>query len=270
MGIHRPQSKPVLRSELALSDINSFRKSRLLTFAPLHSFLSCITCTSSSFGSPFHKTTRNSITLWVQHYKVSCCSVAKTCPTLRRHGLQHTRLLCPPLSPRVCSDWRPLSQWCYLTILCRPLLLLPSIFPSIRVFLMSQLFSLRGQSIGASASASVLPMNIQDWFPLELTGLSSFKSKGLSRIFCSTTRKKQQFFSAQPTLWSNSHTYTWLLEKPQLWLYGPLLASRKQQRWAKILMLKSQLGFLKLVSSFSVTTSANFLMPWKPLSIRKG
>ena len=122
-------------------------------------------------------------------------------------------------------------------ILCHPLLHLPSIFPSIRVFLMSQLFSLSGQSIGASASASALPRNIQDWFPLELTGLNSFKSQGLSRIFCSITRKKHQFFSAQPTLWSNSHICTWLLEKPQLWLYGPLLASSKQQRWTKILML---------------------------------
>ena len=97
-------------------------------------------------------------------------------------------------------------------ILCRPLLFLPSIFPSIRVFLMSQFFASGGQSIGASAS--VLPMNIQDWFPLELTGWISSQSKGLSRVFSNTTVQKHQFFGAQSSLWSNSHIHTWLLEKP--------------------------------------------------------
>ena len=71
-----------------------------------------------------------------------------------------------------------------------------------------------GRSIGASASASVLPMNIQDWFPLGLTGLISLQSKGLSRVFSNTTVQKHQFFDAQPSLWSNSHRCTWLLEKP--------------------------------------------------------
>ena len=94
-------------------------------------------------------------------------------------------------------------------ILCHPLLLLPSIFPSIRYFLMSQLFTSGGQSIGASAS--VLPMSIQGWFPLGLTGLFSLQSKGL----LSTTIWKHQFFSAQPFLWSNSHMRTLLLEKPK-------------------------------------------------------
>ena len=73
-----------------------------------------------------------------------------------------------------------------------------------------------GQSIGASASASVLPMNIQGWFPLGLTDLISLQSKGLSRVFSNTTVQRHQFFSAQPCLWSNSHIHTWLLEKPQL------------------------------------------------------
>ena len=85
-------------------------------------------------------------------------------------------------------------------ILCRPLFLLPSIFPSIRVFSKSQFFILGGQSIGASASASVLPMNIQDWFPLGWTGWISLQPKGLSRVFSNTTVQKQQFFGAQLSL----------------------------------------------------------------------
>ena len=90
-------------------------------------------------------------------------------------------------------------------ILCSPLLLLPSIFPSIRVFSIYKLFTSGGQSIGASPSESVLPMNIQDWFPLGLTGLISFHSKGLSRVFSNTTVQKHQFFGAQLSSQSNSH-----------------------------------------------------------------
>ena len=99
-------------------------------------------------------------------------------------------------------------------ILCHPLLLLPQSFLSSRCFLVSQFFTSGGQSIGASASASVLPMNIQGWFPLGLTGLISLQSKGLSRVFSSTTVLQHQFYGAQPSLWSNSQIYTWLLEKP--------------------------------------------------------
>ena len=99
-------------------------------------------------------------------------------------------------------------------LICGPLLLLPSIFPSIRVLQMNQLFTSGGQSIGVSAWASVLPMNIQDWFPLGLTGLISLQSKGLSRVFSNTTVQKRQFFSAQPSLWSNFHIHTSLLENP--------------------------------------------------------
>ena len=99
-------------------------------------------------------------------------------------------------------------------ILCRLLLLLPSVFPSIRVFSNESLFASGGQSIGASISASVLPMNIQDWFPLELTGLISSQSKGLSRAFFNTTVQKHPFFGIQPSLLSNSHIHRWLLEKP--------------------------------------------------------
>ena len=89
-------------------------------------------------------------------------------------------------------------------ILCHPVLLLPSIFTNIRSFPMSQLFASGGQSVGASVSASVFPMNIQGWFPLGLTGLISLLSKGFSRVFSSTTIWKHQFFSTQPSLWGNS------------------------------------------------------------------
>ena len=91
---------------------------------------------------------------------------------------------------------------------------LPSIFPSTRVFPKSWLFVSGGQSIGASASASVLPMTIQDWFPLGLTGLIYLQSKRLSRVFSSITIQKHQFFSLQSSLWSNSHISTLLLGKP--------------------------------------------------------
>ena len=90
-------------------------------------------------------------------------------------------------------------------ILCRPLILLPSIFPSIRVFSNELALCIRWPSTGASALPSVLPMSIQGWFPLGLTGLISLQSKGLSRAFSSTTIWKHQFFSAQPSFWCNTH-----------------------------------------------------------------
>ena len=99
-------------------------------------------------------------------------------------------------------------------ILCRPLLLLPSIFPSIRVFPMSQLFASGGQRIGVSASTSVLPMNTQDYSPLGWTGWISLQSKGLSRVFSNTTVQKHQFFSTQLSSQSSSHIHTWPQEKP--------------------------------------------------------
>ena len=99
-------------------------------------------------------------------------------------------------------------------ILCHPLLLLPPIPPRIRVFSMSQFFTWVNQNIGVSASASVLPMNTQDWYPLGWTGWISLQSKRLSRVFSNTTIQKHQFFSAQLSLQSNSHIHTWPLEKP--------------------------------------------------------
>ena len=98
-------------------------------------------------------------------------------------------------------------------ILCCPLLLLPSVFLSIRVFSKESVVHISSQSIGVSASASLLSMNIQDWFPLGWTGWMSLQSKGLSRVFSNTTVQKHQFFSAQLSLWSNTHIHTWLLEK---------------------------------------------------------
>ena len=92
-------------------------------------------------------------------------------------------------------------------ILCHPLLLPPSIFPSIRVFSIELALRISGQTI--KASASVLRMNIQEWFPLGLTGLISLQSKGLSRVFSNTTVQRDQFFSTQPSLWSSSHIHTW-------------------------------------------------------------
>ena len=145
--------------------------------------------------------------------------------SLQPHELQHTRLPCPSLSPRVFSNSCPLSWWCHPTISSSVALFsfcLQS-FPASGSFPMSQLFPSSGQIIGASTSTPVLTMNIQGWFSLGLTDLISLQSKGLSRVFSSITIWKHQFFSIQPSLWSNSHICTWLLEKPQLWLYAFLL-----------------------------------------------
>ena len=130
--------------------------------------------------------------------------------------LQHNRLPCPAPSPGVCSNFYPLNWWCHPTISSSvaPYSFCLQSFPALGSFPLSWLFASSGQSIGASVSASVLPMNIQDWFPLGGTSWISVLSKGLSRVFSSTTVQKHQFSSAQPSLWSNSHIYTQLLEKP--------------------------------------------------------
>ena len=127
-------------------------------------------------------------------------------------GPQHASLPCPSPTPGACSDSCPLSQWCHPTISSSviPFSSCLQSFPASASFPMSQFFPSGGQSIGAS----VLPMNIQDWFPLGWTGWISLQSKGVSRVFANTTVQKHQFFSAQPSLWSNSHILTWLLEKP--------------------------------------------------------
>ena len=131
------------------------------------------------------------------------------------HGMQHTRPPCPSSSPKVCPSSCPLHQWCHPASLSSDTLFsfyLQS-FPASGCFLVSGLFALGGQIIGALASPSVLPMSTQGLFPLGLTGLILL-SKGLSRVFSSITIQKHQFFCVQPSLWSNSYIYTWLLERP--------------------------------------------------------
>ena len=122
--------------------------------------------------------------------------------SLWHHRWLHVRPSHPSLYPRACSNPRPLSRWCHLTISfsIAPFFCCPQSFPASRSFPMSRLFATGGQSIGASASMWVLPMNIQAWFPVGMTGLISLQSKGLSRVFSSTTVLKHQFFSAQPFL----------------------------------------------------------------------
>ena len=138
------------------------------------------------------------------------CSVVS--PSLRPHGLQHARVPCPSPTPRTCSNSSSLSQWCHPTI-SSSVVPFPSC-PASGSFLMSWLFSSGGQSIAAAASVSVLPMNIQDWFPLGWTGWISLQSKGLSIVFSNATVQKHQFFSTLTCLWSNFHNHTWIMEKP--------------------------------------------------------
>ena len=136
--------------------------------------------------------------------------------SLRPHGLQHSRLPWTSQSLGVCSNSCPFSGWCHPTISSSvaPFSSCLQSFPASESFPMSQLFTSGGQSIAVSALASVLPMNIQDWFPWGWIGWISLKSKGLSRVFPNTMVQKYQFLSTQPSLWSNSYIHTWLLEKP--------------------------------------------------------
>ena len=140
------------------------------------------------------------------------CSVMSD--SLRPHGLQHTRPPCPSPIPGVYLNSCPLNQWCHPTISSSvvPFSSWLQSFPASGSFPMSQFFASGGQSIGVSVS--VLPVNIQDWFPLGLTGWISLQSKGLSRVFSNTTVQKHQFFGTQLSSQSNSHIHTWPLEKP--------------------------------------------------------
>ena len=141
-------------------------------------------------------------------------SLSVVSDSLWPHGLQHASLPGPSPTPGAYSNSGPLSWWCHLTISSSivPFLSCHQSFPA------SGSFPSGSQSIRVSASASLLAMNIQDWFPLGLTGWISLQSKGLSRVFSNTTVQKHQFFGTQLYLWSSSHIHTWLLEKPQLWL----------------------------------------------------
>ena len=136
--------------------------------------------------------------------------------SLRPHESQHTRPPCPSPTPGVHSDSRPSSQWCHPAISSSVIPFSSCLHPlsASGSFPRSQFFTWSGQNIGFSALASVLPMNIQDWFPLGLTGFISLQSKGLSRVFSNTTVQKHQFFGTQLYLLSNSHIHSWLLKKP--------------------------------------------------------
>ena len=131
------------------------------------------------------------------------CSVVSN--SLWLHGLQHARPSWPSPTPRVYSNLSPLSRWCHPTISSSVIPFCLQSFPASGSFQMSHLFTSSGQSIGVSASASFLPMNIQDWFVLEWTGWLSLQSKGLWRVFSNTTVQKRQFFGTQLSLWSNPH-----------------------------------------------------------------
>ena len=158
--------------------------------------------------------------MWFRCSRVWVCSVQFTrsvmSNSLRPHGQQHARISCPSPTPRVYSNSCPLNQWCHPTISSSvaPFSSCLQSFPASGSFQMSQFFTSGGQNIGVSASASVLPMNIQDWFPLGWTGWISLLFKGLSRVFSNTAVQKHQFFSAQLSSQSNSHIHTWPLEKP--------------------------------------------------------
>ena len=132
------------------------------------------------------------------------------------HELQHAKPPCPSPTPGVHPNSSPLSRWCHPAISSSvvPFSSCSQSLPASESFPMSQLFTWGGQSFGVSALASVLPMNTQDWSPLEWTSCISLQSKGLSRVFSNTTVQKHQFFGAQPSSQSNFHIRTWPQEKP--------------------------------------------------------
>ena len=139
--------------------------------------------------------------------------------SLQPHGLQHAKPSCPSSSPGACSSSYPLSRWNHPVIWFSvvPFSSCLQSFSASGSFPMSQFFPSCGQSIGASASASAFPMNIQDWFPLGLTGWTSLPSKGLSRVFSNTTVQKHQLFSIQLSLWSNSHIHDYSKNHTLTW-----------------------------------------------------
>ena len=140
--------------------------------------------------------------------------------------LQHARIPCPSSTLGACSNSYPSSRWCHLTISASviPFSSHLQYCPASGSFPVSQVFTSGGQSIGASASASVLPMNIQEWFPLGLTGLISLQSKGTLKSLLQNHSSKASILQRSTFFWSNSLIHMWLLEKPWLWLYRPLLA----------------------------------------------
>ena len=151
----------------------------------------------------------------IQH-PVSQFSHSVVSDSLRPHESQHARPPCPSPTPRVYSNSCPSSRWCHPAIFSSviPFSSCPQSLPASESFPMSQLITWGSQSTGVSASASVLPVNTQDWSPLGWTCWISLQSKGLSSIFSNTIVQKHQFFSAQLSSQSNPHIHTWPLEKP--------------------------------------------------------
>ena len=155
----------------------------------------------------------SSVQGWVSSVQFSCSAMSNS---LRPHESQHTRPPCPSPTPRVHPNSCASNRWCHPAISSSviPFSSCPQSLPASGSFPVSQLFAWGGQSIGVSTSASVLPVNTQDWSPLGWTGWISLQSKGVARVFSSTTVQKHQFFGAQLSSQSNSHIHTWPLEKP--------------------------------------------------------
>ena len=157
--------------------------------------------------------------------------------SLWHHETQHARPPCPSPTPGVHPNPCPLSQWCHPTISFSvvPFSSCPQSFPASGSFQISQLFASGGQRTGVSASASVLPMNIQSWFPLEWTGWIFLQSKGFSRVFCNTTVQKHQFFDllSHPTLTSIHDYWKWcysLCNFPHIYFSFDILGGRGEGR----------------------------------------
>ena len=179
-------------------------------------------------------------------------------PSQKPHGRQHITLPCPSPSPGAYSNSWPLSRWCHSTISSFAVLFssCPKSFPVSGSFLMNQPFTSGGQSIGASAS--VLPVDIQGWFSLGLTGLISLQSKELSRVFSNTTIQKHQLFSAQPSLWSNFSSVQ-LLSHVWLVMTTPWTAARQAT-----VSTSNSLNLLKLMS-IELVMPSNHLILCQPL-----
>ena len=155
----------------------------------------------------------HTIISWFSSVQFSCSFVSKS---LRPHESQYARPPCPSPTPGVHSNSWPLSRWCHPAISSSvvPFSSCPQSLPASGSFPVSQLFAWGSQSIGVSTLASFLPVNTQDWSPLEWTSWISLQSKGLSRVFSNTTVQKHQFFGTQLSSQSNSHIHSWPLEKP--------------------------------------------------------
>ena len=156
-------------------------------------------------------------------YKIVVVVQSPSCVSLWPHGLQHARPPCPSPSPRVCPSSYSLHRWCRPAISTSATFFCLQSFPALRTFPMSPLFASDDQNTGASASASVLPVNNWSWSPLRWTGLISSLSEGLRGVFSSIVVWRHHFFGVRPYLWPSSHNCMWPLGRPQPSPRGPLL-----------------------------------------------